>query len=275
MLYHDGMNRLSRPLIIIALVGLALPLAGRCQAARAADAAAGAAPERSALAVISDPGDSDSTGFRIVVAPDDRASAVDGAGRASGELSPALTDKFFGDLRVAAAASSHAVCAGAAQGGAAASVSIAWHGHMWKNVGCDASAAGIASDALAIARTLYVQRYRTRPMYVYLGSGGNYVSTGQLPSNVYGTGYAASQSPAGGYTSRSFTTFGGYGSSPYTGYPAGSLPLTSLPAGTITGSLPVGSLPLTTPYSGLPSGSLPLTSPYGSSPYGGTPYGSP
>ncbi len=266
MPYHWAMVRLARPLFSISVVALAFALSTLCST-RALAAQTGAA-------VIVDSGDSDHSGFRIVVTPDYHANAVDGAGHASGDLATSLGDTFFADLRVALSSPPSSTPCTTSSQPQTESISVSYGGKAWVRVGCssDPRAVRVTSDALAIARALYVQRYRMRPMYVYLGSNGAYVSSGQQPPNVYGMEYKTAQTAIGGYSRQPFTSFAGYGANPYTGYPPGSLPGGSLPLTSITGTLPTASLPGSSPYTGLPSASLPLSSPFNGSPYGSSPY---
>ncbi|HXN09493.1 MAG TPA: hypothetical protein VN860_07495, partial [Candidatus Acidoferrales bacterium] len=52
-------------------------------------------------AMISNPGNGDYAGFRILVEPSGKAAAVDGAGRAASELQPDIVQAFFADLAAA------------------------------------------------------------------------------------------------------------------------------------------------------------------------------
>ena len=234
-------------------------------------------PVPKGAAMIFNPGNGDYSGFRIVVTPNGHATAVDGAGRASNDLQPDLAQRFFEDLTVAAPAGKDASkqCSTTSESPTNAEVNaaiaIVWNDRRWNDLRCatDSRAARLADDAAAIERTLYVQAYRQRMMYVYVGNNGTYVSTtitGQTYGQVSGSsGYGVS-SPG--------LSFGGYGTSPYSSYPSGSMPTTSLPGASIPGGLPTSSLPYSTPYtglptSGLPTSGLPYSSPYGSSPYSG------
>lgn len=223
-------------------------------------------PVPQGAATIYNPGSGDSSGFRIVIQPDGHAVSVDGAGRSALELQNDLSDRFFADLRSASTAGRNptAQCSTGATP-VSDDVTIKWSGKAWSGLSCatDAQLLALASDAKAIERALYVQTYRARPMYVYIGANGPQYSGG-----VYGT--AALYAPQSGYSTFGFS--GGYSTSPYSGYPSGSMPSGSLPTTSLTGSLPSGSLPLGNPYTGLPTTSLPGGNPFGASPFGASPY---
>ena len=254
------MIKRARPLTVLALSGIAVLLLGA------------AAPQRSDV-TISNTGLGDYVGFHIVVHPDGHASAVDATGKASGELSDQLTSQFFADLRTATKAMQNAKpCAAAADtngrvgyAAANAAISIAWQGHNWSSLACasDARLAALSSDASAIERALYVQAYRQRPMYVYIGGATGYAT------GTSGVTYASTTYPS---TSGYSTSFGHYGTNPMGGYPSGSYPSGTLPTTSLSGGLPTGSLSGTSPYSSLPtsslpSGSLPSSSVFTSLPY--------
>ena len=223
-------------------------------------------PVPKGAATIYDPGSGDSSGFRIVIQTDGHAVSVDGAGRSALDLQNDLSDRFFADLRSASNAGKNptAQCSTGTMP-VSDDVTIKWSGKAWSGLSCatDAQLLALASDAKAIERALYVQTYRARPMYVYIGANGPQYSGG-----VYGT--AALYAPQTGYSTFGFS--GGYSSSPYSGYPSGSMPSGSLPTTGLTGSLPSGSLPLGSPYTSLPTSSLSGGNPFGASPFGASPY---
>lgn len=227
-------------------------------------------PVPSGSAVIYDPGSGDYSGFRIVVQPSGHAVSVDGAGHSALDLRSAISDKFFADLQSASRAQKNPTsqCSNADLP-VSENVTIKWSGKAWSGLTCatDAQLLALAADARSIERALYVQTYRARPMYVYIGVNGPQYTT---PSGgVYGT--TALYSAQTGYSGFNFSS--GYGSSPYSGYPSGSMPTGSLPTTSLTGTFPSGSLPSTSPYSGLPTTGLPGSSPFTGSPFGASPYG--
>ena len=223
-------------------------------------------PVPKGAATIYDPGSGDFSGFRIVIQPDGHATSVDGAGRSALDLQNEISDRFFADLRSVTIAGKNPTsqCSTDAMP-VSDDVTIKWSGKAWSGLSCstDAQLLALASDAKAIERALYVQTYRARPMYVYIGANGPQYSGG-----VYGT--AALYAPQTGYSTFGFS--GGYSTTPYTGYPSGSFPSSSLPTTSLSGSLPSGSLPLGSPYSSLPTTGLPGSNPFGASPFGASPY---
>lgn len=264
MFYYDAshMARRLAPLCGILAPALALALLGASPVPQL--------PVPKGAATIYDPGRDDYAGFRIVVQPSGHAVSVDGAGRFALDLRSDLSDRFFADLQSALRAqknpTSHCGSAGLP---VSDDVTIAWSGKAWSGLSCasDAQLLALAADAKSIERALYVQTYRARPMYVYIGANGpQYAPQG---GGVYGT--SALYAPAQGYSGTGFST--GYLTSPYGSYPQGSMPTGSLPTTSLTGSLPSGSLPLSSPYSSLYTTGLPGTSPYGSGPFGASPYG--
>lgn len=254
------MQRRARPLIVLALSGIAVLVMG-------------AAAPLSGDVTISNPGVGDYAGFHIVVHPDGHASAVDATGKASGELSDQLASQLFADLRLATNAAQDAKpCAAAAADtngrvgytAANAAISIAWQGHNWSSLACasDTRLVALSSDASAIERALYVQAYRKRPMYVYIGGATGYAA------GTSGATYTSTYPSTSGYG----TSFGNYGNNPMSGYPSGTLPNGSLPTTSLSGGLPTSSLSGSSPYSSLPttslpSGNLPSSSVFTSLPY--------
>ena len=264
MFYDDAshMSRRLAPLCGILATVLALALLGASPVPQL--------PVPKGSAVIFDPGSGDYSGFRIVVQPSGHAVSVDGAGRFALDLQNDVSDRFFADLQSASRASKNptAQCS-AGTAPVSEDVTIKWNGKAWSGLTCatDAQLAALADDARTIERALYVQTYRSRPMYVYIGTNGpEYASQS---GGVYGTNalYPAS----GGYSSFGFSS--GYTSSPYSSYPSGAMPSGSLPTTSLTGSLPFSSLPGSSPYSGLPTTGLPGSSPFTGSPFGASPYG--
>jgi len=266
------MNRQMQPLFGVFVSILAVTLLG------ASSVPTLSVPKGAAM--IYNPGNGDYTGFRIVVQPDGRAMAVDAAGRASNELPTDVAQQFLGDLAAAdAAPASGQACAASSilpttTVEVNAAISIAWNGHHWADLRCasDARVSKLSSDAKAIEQALYVQAYRQRMIVVYVGNRSGYITPSQGGYSYTGA-YGGSMG-TGGYSSQPFTPSFGYGTSPYSGYPTGTMPSGSLPTTSLSGGLPTASLPTTSPFGGLPSASLPSSSPFGSSPFGSSPYGS-
>jgi len=225
-------------------------------------------PVPKGAATIYDPGSGDYSGFRIVVQPNGHAVAVDGAGRSTVDLQNDVTDRFFTDLQSASLASKNPTSQCSTDAiPVSDDVTIKWSGKAWSGLTCatDSQLLQLATDAKTIERALYVQTYRARPMYVYIGANGPEYSGG-----VYGTAALYAGSVSGSYPSFNFS--GGYSSNPYSGYPPGSAPSGGLPTTSLPGSAPSGSLPLASPFTGLPTSSIPGTSPFGASPFGTSPY---
>jgi len=263
MFYYDASHMRTRlaPLCGILVPALAIALLGASPVPQL--------PEPRGAATIYAAGNGDYSGFRIVVQANGHAVAVDGAGRSTLDLQNDVSDRFFADLRSASVAPKNPTpqCSNVATS-VSDNITIKWNGKAWSGLSCasDSPLLALAADAKSIERALYVQTYRARPMYVYIGQNGPQYSGG----GVYGT--SALYGPSAGYASYNFS--GGYSSSPYSGYPSGSAPTGGLPSGSLPMSSPFGgSLPSGSPYTGLPTSGLPGSSPYGSSPFGGSPYG--
>lgn len=258
MFYHDGSHMRTRlaPLCGILVPALAIALLGASPVPQL--------PVPKGAATIYNPGSGDYSGFRIVVQRSGHAVAVDGAGRSTADLQNDISDRFFADLRNASVSKNPASqCSSAIP--VTDDVTIKWSGKAWSGLSCatDAQLLELANDAKTIERALYVQTYRARPMYVYIGTNGPQYSGG-----VYGT--AALYAGSGAYPSFNFS--GGYSTSPYSSYPPGSAPTGGLPTGGLPGSAPSGALPTGNPFTGLPTTGIPGTSPFGASPFGASPY---
>jgi hypothetical protein len=262
MFYHDASHMRMRlaPLCGILVPALAIALLGASPVPQL--------PVPKGAAMIYDPGSGDYSGFRIVVQPNGHAVSVDGAGRSTIDLQNDISARFFADLHNASLASKNPTsrCSSDAVP-VSDDVTIKWSGKAWSGLSCatDTQLLALAGDAKNIERALYVQTYRARPMYVYIGANGPQYSGG-----VYGTAALYAGSGSGGYPSFNFS--GGYSSSPYSSYPAGSSPTGGLPTTGLPGSAPSGSLPTGSPFTGLPTTGLPGTSPFGASPFGSSPY---
>ena len=276
MSYNQGrpMQTKQRPLFVVFAAAFAVTLLGAASVPNL--------PVPPGAAVIINPGNGDYTGFRIVVEPSGRATAVDAAGRAVNDLQSDLADQFFTDLSSASKAQLPYAksCDGAASGTLTttvevnAAISIVWKGRTWSNLRCDADtrATKLAEDASAIERALYVQAYRQRTIVVYLGNHGGYAPSSPQEQAGYNTqtGYSG-QITGTGFTSPGLSLGSSVGY-PYSGYPPGSRPGGTVPYASLPGGLPAANLPTSSPYSGLQTTGLPTSSPFGSSPYSGSPF---
>lgn len=244
-----------------------------------------AAPVPKDAVVIYNPGNGDYTGFRIVVEPSGQANAIDGAGQASKFLHADVVDRFFNDLSAAAplAQPSGERCRTKPETSDTGveintAVVIHWHGWNWSALTCasDARLVKLLADATTVQQALYVQAYRERPIYVYVGNhyneGASYGPSVSYAGPVYSNGaaYTADRSEAF-YLPR---LSNGYSvmSNPYNGSLPGSYPSGTLPVSSPYSGLPGSSMTFTNPYSGLPAGSITTTSPFTSGPYSSSPY---
>jgi hypothetical protein len=272
-----AMKRHRQSFLSVALTALAVAIMGASPSA--------VTPVPKNAVVIYNPGNGDYTGFRIVVEADGQANAIDAAGSASKYLQSDVVDRFFNDLSAATplAQPPGERCPVKAESSATgveinAAVVINWRGRNWSALTCgsDMRLARLIADATAIQHALYVQAYRERPMYVYVG---NHYNAGQSysPSVSYaGPGYGSS----GAYTGDRSDAFylprfsNGYSttSSPFNGSLPGSYPSGTLPTTNPYSGLPNSSMTFTNPYSSLPGGSVTTTSPYSGGPYGSSPF---
>lgn len=236
-------------------------------------------------ATIDSPGNGDFAGFRMVVEPDGKAWAVDGAGRASQYLDPDVARQFFSDLAAAGPLGDLAKQPCPLQPGVektaadvSAAVVITWNGQHSPELSCasDARATKLASDVTTIQRALYVQAYRVRTKIGFGGTLGNF----SIAGNAQQQGYSYS-SPGNASFRNNFGNSGISGmSNPFAGRPYGTSPYVGLPyaspySGAPSGTLPLSSLPRSSIYSGPPPGSTPSTgSPFSSSPFSASPFGS-
>jgi len=286
------MNRLSMVLSFCAVSAVAFTLMGA--GTHGVKTAPGPTLIHNA-AMISTPGNGDYAGFRIVVEPNGKAAAVDGAGRASNELAPDIVQAFFADLAGAGPLDKLPTgdCSSATSGVPSTSVEvnapivITWNGQHTDALACvtDPRAVKIVLDATTIQRALYVQAYRKR---VTVGYGTGY---------TYGSGYQRNEgydSSSGLYiprfqndafTFKNFSTDGFYFSNfdsglqrsngPWGSGPTSSQVFTNLPYSNPFSGLPGGSMPFANPYSSAPySSGLGSATPFGPSPYSSTPFGS-
>jgi len=243
-------------------------------------------------AMIFNPGTGDYAGFRIVVTPDGRAIAIDGAGHASTQLQNGIVQKFFNDLAAAGPLQglSSKPCGSQSADAAGTTVevnsamSIDWKGAQTPPLTCatDPRAQRLLLDATEIQHALYVQAFRKRNLLTYgtayaaasqsvLGYNYNYNSDWKFSFDAfYGGGF--SNTPftndrfAMEHFSNGMTTVSPFSGAPYSGAPFSGLPYASLPSAS-----PYGSLPTADPY----TSSVFNGSPYGGSPFTGVPYSSP
>jgi hypothetical protein len=244
-------------------------------------------------AMIYNPGNSDVAGFRIVVDPNGKAAAIDGAGRGSSELQPDIAQKFFSDL--AAAGPLNKLPAGDCSSAKAdasttvevsASIVVSWNGQRTPALSCvtDPRAVKIVLDATTIQRALYVQAYRKRTMtygggYAYGGGGyqagsSGYESGGRFYIPPFQTG-------SFNFTNFSsdnfyFSTFDNesslHSNGPWAAAPPGSTLFTNLPYANPFSGATFTSLPYAWPFSGGPYSSNGTVTPYSPAPYGQSPF---
>ena len=223
-------------------------------------------------AMISNPGNGDYAGFRILVEPSGKAAAVDGAGRAASELQPDIVQAFFADLAAAGPLDKLPTgdCASARSDVPSTSVEvnapivITWNGQHTAALACvtDPRAVKIVLDATTIQRALYVQAYRKRITVGY-GTGYTYGSGYQRNSGYDGSRFYIPRFQNDAFTFKNFSTDGFYFSNFDSGIQRSSGPWGSGPSS----SAVFTNLPYSNPFSGLPSGNIPFTNPYTSAPY--------
>ena len=262
------MNRIPRVLFFFSVLVVTFTLVGASSASPAPMPTQTIAHD---AAVISNPGSGDYAGFLIVVEPNGRAQAVDGAGRASSELQQNIVQTFFADLADAGRLDKLPTggCSTANSGEPSTSVEvnapivITWSGQHTGALACvtDPRAIKILLDATTIQRALYVQAYRKR---VTVGYGTGYSASGYQRNTGYDNSHfyiPRFQNDA--FTFTNFSTGGFYFSNFDSGLERSRGPWSSLPSSTQVFT----NLPYSSPFSGLPSGNIPVASPYSSAPY--------
>ena len=242
-------------------------------------------PQPPNAAMIYNPGSGDYAGFRIVVNPDGRAIAIDGAGRTSAQLQSDLVDRFFADLgsAVPLAQLSAKPCGDEAGPNASttvevnAAITVSWKGQHSGPLRCatDVRAQKLLLDATEIQRALYVQAYRTRNLRGY---GLGYAPSAQAAyGNVPDYRVTFDQFYFGNFNDQplrfdNLTTdhfsSGMTFTNPFTGSPFTGAPTTSLPTSSIGTSSPFVGLPGANPFVGLP-GASPYSSQPSASPFSG------
>lgn len=155
---------------------------------------------RQAVTILN-PGTGDYLGFRIVVEPNGKVSAIDAAGRAVGYLSVAVTQTLFTDVASAAPLASlpASTCSATASNDTTiavnAAITVSWNGQRSPLLLCatDPRAVKLVADATAIQRGLYVQAYRTRVGTMWSGAsdGGVLVGSNARSVNLGGFGVSS------------------------------------------------------------------------------------
>jgi hypothetical protein len=260
---------LAVSLLALAFIGAAVP----------------ALPQPPNAAMIYNPGSGDYAGFRIVISPDGRAIAIDGAGHTSAQVQSDLVDRFFADLGSAGPlAQLPAKPCGDEAGPSAsttvevnAAITISWKGQHSGLLRCatDVRAQKLLLDATEIQRALYVQAYRTRNLRSYgLGYAPSAPATyGNVPDYrvtfdqfYFGT-FNGQPLRFDNLTTDHFSS-GITFTTPFTGSPFTGAPTTSLPTSSIGTSSPFVGLPGANPFVGLP-GASPYSSLPNASPFSG------
>ena len=152
--------------------------------------------------MIFSPGNADFIGYRIVLAPNGDAVAVDGAGKIQRSVSPKLAKTLFDDLTASAPLAKLATAPCSPPATLLAPLLITFANDTSPDIGCNADAkeAVLLADAQAIARALYVANYRSKAVSHFV-TGSQAASGAQLPAAAT----PAPAPPSGGYGS------GGYG----------------------------------------------------------------
>jgi len=223
-------------------------------------------------AMISTPGNGDYAGFQIVVEPNGKAAAVDGAGRASNELAPDVVQAFFADLAGAGPLDKLPAgeCSSAASRVPSTSVEVNapiviwWNGQHTAALACvtDSRAVKIVLDATTIQRALYVQAYRKRVTVGY-GTGYTYGGGYQRNAGYDSSGFYISRFQNDRFNFKNFSTDGFYFSNFDSGFQRSNGPWGSGPSS----SQVFTNLPYSSPMSGLPASNIPFANPYTSAPY--------
>lgn len=143
----------------------------------------------------------DFAGYRIVVAPDGTAFAVDGAGRGQRQLSPQLTKTLFDDLTAAMPLSKLAGAPCAPRKPLLLPIVVTFQGETSPDITCaaDSKESALNDDVQAIAHALYVANYRSRAVSHF----GSATQSGNDVAAPAPTSAPPQPSSGGGY--------GGYG----------------------------------------------------------------
>jgi len=132
--------------------------------------------------VIVSPPTGDLIGYRIVVAPNGDATAVDGAGRAQRALPPAVVSALFADVAAAMPLSKLPAVTCAPTPNAPTPLLVSYRGETTPDVTCanDPKAAALYADVRSVVRVLYVANYRSRSISIH--SGGSQPADTSTPA---------------------------------------------------------------------------------------------
>ena len=168
----------------------------------AADSTVPPLPLPAGSAMIFSPSTVDYVGYRIVLAPNGNAVAVDAAGRAQQPVSPKLAKALFDDLATAQPLSKLATAPCSPPANLVAPLVITYGNDTSPDIACNADSheAALLADAQAIAHALYVGNYRSKTLPRFV-TGGQ--APGAAPEPVPQPA-PAPQPASGGYG-------GGYG----------------------------------------------------------------
>jgi hypothetical protein len=124
-------------------------------------------------AMILNSGSADLAGYRVVIAPDGTAVAVDGAGKGQRQLSADLTHTLFLDLAAAAPLSRLPSSSCAAGAAAVTPIVVSLGAETSPELTCpsDPKATALLEDIRAITRALYVTNYKIRAVSHFGGTG--------------------------------------------------------------------------------------------------------
>jgi hypothetical protein len=134
-------------------------------------------PVPDGAAMILNVGSADAFGYRIVILPSGKATSIDGAGRAEGQLPADITDRFFRDLAKAMPLTQLPVSLCSQTTTTLLPTFVMFRGQRSTNVSCRSNdkSSALSEDVQAIARTLYVATYRVKAMQLYFAPGGQQV----------------------------------------------------------------------------------------------------
>jgi hypothetical protein len=299
MLWGTAMNLTVKQVLPFAISALAIALLGASNVPNAPNVPNLPIPTNGAM--IYNPGTGDYSGFRIVVAPDGRAIAIDGAGHTATQLQSDVVAKFFSDLAAAGQLGQLSARPCSADVNAPttvevnSSITITWKGQHSPALTCatDGPSQNLLLDATQIEHALYVQAYRSRNLVTYglnsrqlaqYGSASRYgLSYRQAARYAFtsgggGGGAYAAFSPDQFYLPRwqnqdlqfsmdqfyfeNFNDGIGAASNPFGASPYTGAPTTTLERAYPTAAAPYASINYTSPWS------PPWTStPFGSSPF--------
>ena len=121
------------------------------------------------------PGTADLAGYRIVVAPNGDATAVDLSGRTQRTLPANLTKTLFADAAAAMPLSKLPATPCAQPSKLPAPVMVSFNGETSPNVACitDAKGAALLADVQSLTRTLYVNNLRSQKLPLFATGQSN------------------------------------------------------------------------------------------------------